>query len=120
MAHNNLGDALDDKGQIEEAIRPIPGSHSASNQIFALACIQPGQRPAQCKAKSRMAIRQYQEAIRLKPDFADAHNNLGGAFGKKRQTDEAIRQFQEAIRLEPDSPSRALQLGQRPSHERAS
>jgi Flp pilus assembly protein TadD len=47
------------------------------------------------------AIRQYQEAIRLKPDYADAHNNLGAALDKKGQSDEAIRQYQEAIRLKP-------------------
>ncbi|MEI7936188.1 MAG: tetratricopeptide repeat protein, partial [Verrucomicrobiota bacterium] len=48
------------------------------------------------------AIRHYQLAIRLKPDHAAAHNNLGVALGKKGQTDEAIRQFQEALRLKPD------------------
>ena len=27
LAHNNLGDALDEKGQIDEAIRQYRGSH---------------------------------------------------------------------------------------------
>ena len=49
------------------------------------------------------AIRQFQEAIRLKPVFADAHNNLGAALGRQGQADEAIRQFQEAIRLNPEN-----------------
>jgi len=35
--------------------------------------------------------------IRLKPDHAEAHNNLGTVFGRKGQTEEAIRQFQEAL-----------------------
>jgi len=48
------------------------------------------------------AISQFQEAIRLKPDDAEAHNNLGTALGMKGQTDEAISQFQEALRLKPD------------------
>ena len=39
------------------------------------------------------AIRQYQEAIRLKPDYAEAHNNLGNALAEKGQMDEAIRQY---------------------------
>jgi Flp pilus assembly protein TadD len=47
------------------------------------------------------AIRQFQETIRLKPDHADAHYNLGVALGKKGQIDEAIRQYQETLRLKP-------------------
>jgi Flp pilus assembly protein TadD len=48
------------------------------------------------------AIRQFQEAIRLKPDDAESHNNLGTAFYQQGRTDEAIRQFEEALRLKPD------------------
>ena len=48
------------------------------------------------------AIRQFQEALRLKPDSAQAHYNLGVALAKKGQMDEAISQYQEAVRLKPD------------------
>ena len=54
------------------------------------------------KGQSEEAIHQYQEAIRRKPDYAEAHNNLGAALDKKSQTDEAIREFQEALRIKPD------------------
>ena len=57
------------------------------------------------------AIRQFQEAIRLKPDCADAHSNLGLAFARKGQFDEAIRQFQEALRLKPDYADAHNNLG---------
>jgi len=57
------------------------------------------------------AIRQYQEAIRLKPGYAHAHHNLGIALEKKGQLDEAIRQYQEAIRLKPDYAEAQYALG---------
>jgi Flp pilus assembly protein TadD len=54
------------------------------------------------KGQMDEAIRQFQEAIRLKPGYPDAYNDIGIALSKKGQWDEAIRQFQEAIRLKPD------------------
>jgi len=57
------------------------------------------------------AISQYQEAIRLKPGYAEAHNNFGVALDKQDQTDKAIRQYQEAIRLEPDYANAHNNLG---------
>ncbi len=49
------------------------------------------------------AIKDYSEAIRLKPDFALAYNNRGTAYGKKGEYDEAIKDWSEAIRLDPDN-----------------
>jgi Flp pilus assembly protein TadD len=48
------------------------------------------------------AIAEYREAIRLKPDYADAHNNLGVSLQAKGDTDGAIAEYREAIRLKPD------------------
>jgi tetratricopeptide (TPR) repeat protein len=54
------------------------------------------------KGQPDEAIRHFQEAIRLKPDYAEAHSNLGTAFYQQGRTGEAIREFQEALRLRPD------------------
>ena len=54
------------------------------------------------KGQTDEAISQYQQALRLKPDYAEAYNNLGIAFYQQGRADEAILQFQEAIRLTPD------------------
>lgn len=44
----------------------------------------------------------YTEAIRLKPDFAEAYNNRGLACDDKDDFNGAIKDYAEAIRLKPD------------------
>jgi tetratricopeptide (TPR) repeat protein len=63
------------------------------------------------KNQTDEAISQYQEAIRLAPDYAKAHYNLGVALEKEGQTDEATRQYQETIRLKPDYAEAHNNLG---------
>jgi tetratricopeptide (TPR) repeat protein len=57
------------------------------------------------------AISQYQEAIRIKPDYSLAYSNLGFALLGSGQTDEAISQFHESLRLNPDYAGAHLNLG---------
>jgi tetratricopeptide (TPR) repeat protein len=47
-------------------------------------------------------VRYYAEAIRLKPDFADAYYNRGIARVAKGDLDGALKDYTEAIRLKPD------------------
>ena len=42
------------------------------------------------KSQLDEAINQYQEAIRLKPDFADARSNLGAILGSEGKTDSSL------------------------------
>ena len=42
------------------------------------------------------------EAVRLKPDYARAHFNLGGVLTQRGQLDAAIEEFQNALNLKPD------------------
>ncbi len=48
------------------------------------------------------AIADYDEAIRLGPDYAFAYNNRGLAYYCKKEYDKAITDYDEAIRLRPD------------------
>ena len=48
------------------------------------------------------AIADYDEAIRLKPDYAQAYYNRGNAKGRLERHEEAIADYDEAIRLKPD------------------
>ena len=54
---------------------------------------------------------QYQQAVRLKPDCADANNNLGNALLEQGQLAAAVAQFQEAIRFKPDYAEAYNNLG---------
>ncbi|MFZ1109035.1 MAG: tetratricopeptide repeat protein [Rhodomicrobium sp.] len=51
------------------------------------------------------AISDYNQAIRLKPDYADAYNNRGNAYRAKGDNDRAIADYDQAIRLKPDYAS---------------
>jgi tetratricopeptide (TPR) repeat protein len=109
MAHHNLGLALEEKGQIDEAIRQCqetirlkPDYAEAHNNLgFALVK----------KGLEDEAISQYQQALRLKPDYLKAHNNLAKVLEKKGLEDEAISQYQQALRLKPDNPNAHINLG---------
>jgi len=48
------------------------------------------------------AIEDYNQAIRLKPDYAEAYFNRGLAYDKLGQYQRAIEDFNEAIHLQPD------------------
>ena len=47
------------------------------------------------------AMREYQAALRINPDYSDAHNNLGVVYWQRGRLDEAKREFQTALRLNP-------------------
>ena len=50
------------------------------------------------------AIADFNRAIELKPDYAEAYNNRGNAYSDKGDFDHAIADFSKAIELKPDFP----------------
>ena len=48
------------------------------------------------------AVAQYERSLALRPDRAEAHNNLGNALFKTGRAGEAIGQYEHALRLDPD------------------
>jgi Flp pilus assembly protein TadD len=51
------------------------------------------------------AISHFSESLRIKPDFADVHNNMGAALMRLGRLKEAIKHYSEALRIKPDSPA---------------
>lgn len=50
-----------------------------------------------------IAIRNYKEALKLKPDYVTAINNLGHAYEKKKLTAQALQTYEEALKYEPNN-----------------
>jgi tetratricopeptide (TPR) repeat protein len=48
-----------------------------------------------------LAIRQYKEGLKLKPDYVTALNNLGHAYEKKKLSAQALEMYEEALKLDP-------------------
>ncbi len=48
------------------------------------------------------AEKEWREAIRIKPDYAEAHYNLGVALDDQGRAAEAEKEYREAIRIKPD------------------
>ena len=98
-ARYNLGQALAEKGQTDEAIIQFQEAINLKPDL-ANAHTSLGN-ALLTKGQTNEAIGQYQEAIRVEPDDALAYNNLGYALLRKGQIEEAIGQFQQALRLQP-------------------
>ena len=54
------------------------------------------------KGETDRAIHDYDEAIRTRPDFAEALNNRGNAYDDNAEHERAIQDYSEAIRIKPD------------------
>lgn len=48
------------------------------------------------------ALREFQESLRIKPDFVSARLNLGMALSQQGKFDEAMREFDEALKIDPE------------------
>jgi len=99
QAHNNLGDALRQKGMVDEAITHFqealqikPGDAEIHNNL-GNALLQ--------KGEVDEAMVQYQKALQIKPDDAEIHCDLGNALLQKGEVDEAIAHYQKALQIKP-------------------
>ncbi len=99
VADLNLGVALADCGQVDEAIvhfrkalELMPDCADAHNGLAAALA---------ARGQIDDAITHYRKALEIKPDYAQAHNNLAAALAGCQRIDEAVAQFQKALEIKP-------------------
>jgi protein O-mannosyl-transferase len=100
VAHNNLGTALLDRGNIEDArdqfqaaLRIDPKHARAWNNMGTVY---------EKSGQTTKAIETFQQALRISPEDAEFWNNLGVAYGRSGQTARAVEAFQRALRINPE------------------
>ncbi|MGD0745743.1 MAG: tetratricopeptide repeat protein, partial [Verrucomicrobiota bacterium] len=109
VAHDSLGIALFQKGNVDEAVAHLQKALEIKPD-YALAHNNLGNALLE-KGKVDEAIVHYQMALEIEPDYADAHYNLGNALVQKGNADEAIVHFQKALQTYPDSAEVHHNLG---------
>jgi tetratricopeptide (TPR) repeat protein len=57
------------------------------------------------------AAASYQEALRIRPDYPEAHNNLALVLADQRRLDEAVAHYRESLRLRPGHANTLFNLG---------
>ena len=98
-AHNNLGNALCDQGNPEEAeasyrhaLALQPNLAGAHNNLGTLLY---------GRDKLAEAVACYRQALSLEPDYAEAHDNLGTALWRQGKLQEAEASTRRALALAP-------------------
>src|SRR5207237_2637959 len=60
---------------------------------------------------STEVLAEFREAVRLRPDFAEAYNNIGLVLTQADDDEPAIAAFREALRIRPDYADAHANLG---------
>ncbi len=81
------------------------------NPDDALAHVNLGSALLEIPGRMPDAIDEYQSALRIYPNYADAHNNLGAILLQSGRTDEAVAEYRAAVRLDPNYPDAHSNLG---------
>jgi tetratricopeptide (TPR) repeat protein len=99
VAHNDLGNALVNRGEIDEAmshyLRAVeidPTYTDAHNNLGNLYVR---------KGDLDHATAEFRRALQINPNYTLAHNGLGATLYQKGDLDGAIEQYRMALRLDP-------------------
>ncbi|HUL14548.1 MAG TPA: tetratricopeptide repeat protein [Terriglobales bacterium] len=99
--------------------RRLTGANSDTVSVVDLEAKYPPQvkaefdagQKAEAKGDTTAAIEHYRAALKLAPDFYQAHNNLGGLYIKKGELIPAEKELRRALELNPKSAQADFNLG---------
>ena len=127
IPHNNLGNTLAQDGRLEEAIAEyqtalrLKPDYAEARANLAVAQDAGPESAARHynlgvslsqEGRAAEAAAEFEAALRLKPDYADAENNLGVALGQMPgRSGEAMAHFRAALGLRPDYADAHYNLG---------
>jgi tetratricopeptide (TPR) repeat protein len=109
MAHNNLGNALQSLGRLDDAIAQYNETLRLKPD-FAEAYNNLGD-ALQKQGRLAEAATSYQAALRLDPDLAGAYYNLGNTLRDLGRLEDAVSQFRAAVMKEPGLAEAHCNLG---------
>ena len=66
---------------------------------------------AEARGDLEQALAGFQETVRLRPGFGEAHFRLGVVYDREERLEPALASFREAWRLNPASPGAAINIG---------
>ncbi|MBV9769353.1 MAG: tetratricopeptide repeat protein [Bryobacterales bacterium] len=81
------------------------------NPEDALAHLNLGNALLEIPGRVPEATSEFQKSLRIYPNYAEAHNNLGAIFLESGRTTEAVAEYRAAVRLDPDYPDAHSNLG---------
>jgi tetratricopeptide (TPR) repeat protein len=119
LVRGNLAAALALAGRLDESrenlfaiLRFKPDRADAYNNLGLIAAEEGKLRPVTARAvKLEEAIFYYSEALRLNPEYTQAHGNLAVALFEQGKFEEAIVHFTHVIEREPGNGDAHFKLG---------
>jgi len=108
-AHVNLGNALEARGQLGEALTEfetavrLDPTHATAFYDAGGACLRLQRFPE--------ATTYYRRALALHLDFPEVHTNLGEALVRAGRPADAVHEFETALRMMPGSAEGEYRLG---------
>ena len=107
MAHNSLGGAYSEDGDVAHAEEEFRKALEINPTLIDARANLANTLAREDRTDD--AIAAYQKALEIDPNLADIHNNLGVALARKGRMSEAVPHFYQALEIDPDfAPAREI------------